>query len=191
MRRRRLLQTTATATTLGLLAGCTESGDRGTDEPTEDGGGPGAGPDDGSEDHNGDDHNGDDQPPEGGSELVNTEFTVTGREGGTRTDQASIDFDEDAGQVTVTGTITGSDMCHTAALEAADHDTDAGRLSVAVVTVDESEEGEMCAQSLVEIDYEAVFTFDGAIPTEVGVSHDGRAVTGAGYGSDSATASDG
>lgn len=133
---------------------------------------------------------GDESPPKpAGTELVAGSFSVVGVDSGAPEGTADVEFDEDEGTVTVTGTITGSDGCATAELGSANYDPAADQLAVDVVTTRrDGTEGQTCTQALVGISYEAAFSFEGEIPSGVSVSHDGRGVMGAGYGSESASA---
>jgi len=113
--------------------------------------------------------------------LESREFTVVDRNGRQR-DDARVRYRTDANEVSVEGTIWGSDGCKTAHLARATYDTDEDRLSVAVVTTDRTDAAEACTQALVEINYEATFSFSNGTPSEVAVSHDGREVTSSARG---------
>lgn len=111
----------------------------------------------------------------GGSRLVDRSFEVRNADCGTDRDAAAASADGD--RVTVTGTITGSDTCHTARLADAAYDADGGRLRVAVESyLPESTATLACAECLVEIDYRATFAFEGGRPATVAVVHDGKEV---------------
>lgn len=120
-----------------------------------------------------------------GDGIETAEFTVEGTENASGDEGGSdAEFNEDESSIVVTGTVIGSDGCATARLaEAAIED---GALNVDVETVDAS--GGMCTQALQAIEYEATLTFDGEIPNEVSVSHDGEGVMGAAYESNSVSA---
>jgi len=94
------------------------------------------------------------------------------------------EFDEDKESVVVTGTIIGNDGCAVARL--AEAYVEGGRLVVDVETV--SNGGEMCTQQLVSIAYSATLRFDGDIPNEISVSHDGESIMGSAYSSNSVSA---
>jgi len=83
----------------------------------------------------------------------------------------------DGADVTVTGTIPGSDTCHTARLADVTYRGRDRRLRIGLESyVPESTETPVCGQCIVEIDYEATFTFEGDRPETVVVVHDGRTV---------------
>jgi hypothetical protein len=110
---------------------------------------------------------------EGASETpsVNeTTFSVTQRQSGSQTSSATVAFDGD--QVVIEGTIWGSDGCKTAELIDAAHDTDADELRISVGTKDKPDAGDMCTQTITEIDYRATVTFANGLPGTVSVSHD-------------------
>ena len=98
-------------------------------------------------------------------------FTVTDQGCGQPTNEASVAFDAADASVAVTGTISGSDACHTARLANVSYDPEAGTLDVTVVSTRE-EGAEACAQCLVAIDYEATFAFAEALPQTVAVTHE-------------------
>ena len=79
---------------------------------------------------------------------------------------ASVSFGDG---VTVTGTIVGNNGCYTAELASAE--LAEGTLTVVVEAVEEKSEDEMCTQALVDVDYEAAFTFEGGLPERVVVRH--------------------
>jgi hypothetical protein len=120
-----------------------------------------------------------------GDGIENAEFTVEGIESASDDEGGSdAEFNEDDRSIVVTGTVIGSDGCATARLaEAAVED---GALEVDIETVDTG--GEMCTQQLVAIRYTATLSFDGEIPNEVSVSHDGESIMGAAYSSNSVSA---
>lgn len=117
-----------------------------------------------------------DSAPDQQIRLESREFTVVDRENGRQHDDARVGYRTDANEVSVEGTIWGSDGCKTARLARATYDADEGRLSVAVVTTDRTDTAEACTQALVEIDYESTFSFSNGTPDEVAVSHDEREV---------------
>lgn len=125
------------------------------------------------------------------TELIDRSFTVESITSGGDGRTADATFDEDAGTVVVTGTIVGKDGCATAELGSAIYDADADELHVDVVTTrQEGAEDKVCTQALVDIDYEATFTFEGEIPSSVSISHDGQGVVSVGYDSSTATESE-
>jgi hypothetical protein len=95
-------------------------------------------------------------------------ITVTGRSGGTETDEASVTFDGSA--VAVTGTIWGNDACYTATL--AGTRLQDGTLTVTVASESDAGTDTMCAEGIIEIDYEVDVAFDGSLPDEVVVEHE-------------------
>lgn len=120
-----------------------------------------------------------------GDDIENAEFTVEGIDSasGDRT-SPDAEFNEDEGSIVVTGMIRGNDGCAVARL--AEAYVEDGGLVVDVETV--SNGGEMCTQQLVDIRYTATVSFDGEIPNEVSVSHDGEDIMGAAYSSNSVSA---
>lgn len=164
MDRRTLLRRTALLGAIGL-AGCTDGGSS-----------PGGGGDDTPAD--GDDPTTEPpttEPPATG-DVDGVDFQVvdvdnTGEPG------ADVTFDADTNEVRITGTITGSDGCKTAALEAVEHDSGADEVTLAVITKDRPDAGDACTQALVYIDYEVTVTFTGGLPSKASVTHDGRGVT--------------
>jgi len=163
MRRRSFLLGTASTTALLALAGCTQSGDRSTDDDTNDSDDPGNQPTD----------SGDHPSTTVADGLVNQSLTVTGSASGTERHDATVEFDADATEVTVTGTIPGEDGCTTAELGDVTYDEQADVLSVTVQTIDIPDSGDACTQAIVEIDYEARLTFAESLPSQVSVTHDG------------------
>ena len=117
-------------------------------------------------------------------------FSVTGISPGSSEERADAAFDEDGERVVVTGTIVGSNGCMTADVGSASYEKEANQLDVNVVTK-ERDDGGMCTQQFVGIDYEATFSFDSGVPSGAAVSHNGHGVMSAGYGSSSASGPDG
>ncbi|MFB6083552.1 MAG: hypothetical protein ABEJ94_04840 [Halorientalis sp.] len=197
MRRRTFIAATASVT-VGL-GGCVQEPGDGTDATSPDGTGPGSQP----EGTDGETDTPDGETPGEGTDAdgsvarawasgghtngVTYSFTSWGPEIGENRDVADIRFESGAGEVLVDGTISGSDSCERARLGSVRYDEAAGTLTVAVetTTIEGCEAG---AQALVGIDYEATFEVDGEFPSEVTVTHDGRAVASATYASASATA---
>ncbi|WP_299268030.1 hypothetical protein [Halorientalis sp.] len=106
---------------------------------------------------------------------------------GENRDVAEVTFDTDAGEVLVDGTVSGNNSCRRAALGSLEYDESAGELTVSVETTD-IEGCEAGAQALVGIDYDGRFEVDGELPSEVTVSHDGQVVAGAAHESSSVSA---
>ncbi|PSP86931.1 hypothetical protein BRC90_11985 [Halobacteriales archaeon QS_4_69_34] len=112
-----------------------------------------------------------------GGALAQGEPTVTDRnftvleQGGNATDNATVTFDDTGGRVVVTGTIVGSEACTNATLGSATFDGQSDTLDV-VVDINRTEPGDVaCGETLNPIDYRAVVTFDGGLPTTVDVAH--------------------
>jgi hypothetical protein len=115
---------------------------------------------------------------EGELSVADQTFEIVENECGEPKNEASVEFDSAATSVALTGTIAGSDACHIAELADASYDPDTGSFDVTVVS--KKEEGaDVCAQCIVEIDYEATFDFDGGPPESVTVVHEsmGESVT--------------
>jgi len=216
MRRRRLLQVTASATAFTALAGCTQDGNRGTDEPTdtddptdtdEPTDNPGSQPGNSTttdaretetgtvEDGPGGSSGSSDAAWGSGGEMDGVEYAFSSQspECGQGEDDVDISFDEEAGEVTLDGVISGSDTCKRATLESVDYDEQNSKLSVVIQTTDREEctDGDMAAgQCIVDIEYEATFTFDDGVPTEASVSHGDKFGASAAHSSSSASAPD-
>jgi hypothetical protein len=187
MRRRALLRAAALAGAAGI-AGCTsdapgdgngggQGGNSPTDSPTDT---PMGDPTDSPTD------TGEDTPTRTpmGNGLVGQSFELTGRGCGEGKEAVDITFDGDF--VRLDGVITGSDACYVAEQESAIYDAANDRLSVNVRAFRPDDE-EACADCVVDISYEARYTFEGETPKEVAVSHDGLEVARAAQ--DSASAS--
>jgi hypothetical protein len=117
-----------------------------------------------------------------GNGIVSEEFEVTNQSCGTGKNAVDITFDGQA--VALDGVIDGSDACYTAEQESVDYDpaTDRMRVNVRAYRPDEDA---MCADCVVDIEYEARYVFEGGTPEEVTVAHDGRDVASARQGSSS------
>lgn len=123
-----------------------------------------------------------------GEGVEGAEFTVEGIQSASGDEEeADAAFNEDEGTIVATGTVIGNDGCATARL--AEAYVEDGALNVDVETVDTG--GEMCTQALVAIEYRATLTFDGEIPNEISVSHDGEGVMSGAFRSSSASAGPG
>lgn len=178
----------AAAATGGLLAGCLDDG---TDD------GPGAGgdtptetgtptPTDGTTETGTDTGTptdaGSDGPANGGTptadgpRVSDRSFEALRTECGQGADEATVTFGER--RVDVAGTISGSNTCYTAELDSATYDESEDTLTVAVrAYVPESDGTQACGQCIVDIDYESTVEFEGGLPGEVVVTHDGERVT--------------
>ena len=120
---------------------------------------------------------------------ISFSFTSYGPECGSATDTTDVRFQPADGQVVVEGTIRGSDVCTRAALGSVEYSESDDRLRIAIETVDIEdckEDGGMGAQCTTDIEYDAQFRFDGDLPGEATVSHDGDAIATAGHDSASA-----
>ncbi|NEU58836.1 hypothetical protein [Halorussus sp. MSC15.2] len=105
------------------------------------------------------------------SSLTDSSFDPATAECGKPAGDASVQFSQENGSVTVTGTISGSNTCYTAKLADASYDPESGTLDVTVASVQKGG-ADACAQCIVEIEYEATFSFDGAVPASVSVVHE-------------------
>lgn len=214
MRRRKFLTVTAAATALSTVAGCTQTGDRSAGDPTdtnESADSPGSQPggtnttatnetdapntETGSVGGDGDGESGSagdsDQGWGSGGTMNGVEFSFSSQspECGQGTDHVDISFDEEAGEVVLDGVIRGSDLCKRATLQSVDYDESADELTVVVETTEQErcEDDEVAAgQCIVDIEYEATFSFDGDVPATASVSHGDRYGATAGHGSASA-----
>ncbi len=124
-----------------------------------------------------DDEDEDDEPPdEREVSLADTRFETVRRGGGTRGDEVSFDFDEEAQTVTVEGLLTGRNSCYTAELESADYDAVEDVFAMNVRPFEDRDEDEMCLQVITEIEYRVVAEFEDGIPGRAVVSHRGTEV---------------
>jgi hypothetical protein len=122
-----------------------------------------------------------------GDGVEDAEFGIEDIENGAGSGDGSSDaeFDDDEGQILVTGSIVGNDGCARARLSEAVVEDDTLKLGIETV----SDGSDVCTEALVGIRYTATFVFDGEIPNEVSVSHDGQGVMSAAYGSESVSES--
>lgn len=169
MQRRTLIAAGAAITTTGI-AGCLG------ETPT-------SGPSDGDPDESDDSP---DSTPEG-TYLADQSFEVERVECGSEYGDHEVTTED--GVITVEGILDGSNGCYTAELVTAEYDADADELYVEVESVDGSDEGEMCTQCIVEIEYVATFTFENDAPANVRVDQRGVS-TGSSSSSGSASASE-
>jgi len=107
--------------------------------------------------------------------VEDASLTVVNRTAGQNVDAAEVTVADDA--VAIEGTIWGSDSCKTATLGTVTYDTASDTLRVAVATTDREDAGDVCAQAIQEIDYQAGVTVSGGPPGTVTVTHDDRSVT--------------
>lgn len=219
MNRRSFLRVAASAGALGALAGCTRSpsGNDSSDDPGADGDTtettPGTANDQvttPTTDTTATDTTTTEEPSGPGTPATptGTPMSRTGTRDGveyavgvTRAECASgsqvnevddIDFDEDASEIVVTGTIDAATPCKAVDVSAIDHDESGGSVTVTIATVEREDAPEMCTQCIGALDYEATLTFGDEFPSEASVVHDGqsgrRGVASAAYGSSSASA---
>jgi hypothetical protein len=199
MKRRHFLTTTAAATALGTIAGCTQGpGDGGTDDPTDD---PTEDPTDTSSPTDsptaspGEDGSPvpDDSTGSSGSAWGESgagdgySYSVSFQNAECSGEQGAVEItrDEDASAIDVDGAIGVSNPCHTASVESIEYDESAAALTVSLSSSEDSEEGQLCAQCMATIEYEAEITFDDDLPEEVSVHHDKQGWS-ASWGSSSA-----
>lgn len=157
----------------GALAGCTVS--RGnSDDP-----GDGSGNTDMTDpaDDSGDvppptDTDGDVPPPTDGGSTLESELSVLGTSAGSTDGDVSVTVSD--GRVTVTGTITGANSCHTARLGPIDFED--GTLVVRVESYEDAADDVDCRPVETGIDYEVAIETGGDRPRTVRVEHDGRLV---------------
>jgi hypothetical protein len=109
---------------------------------------------------------------EGPPALVEQSLSVTGGECGNGQDDASASFGD--GRVEITGTISARDRCQGARVQSATYDVDADRLSV---TVETEKAGDVCAQCISDVYYEATFSFEGELPGSLVLTHERRGRT--------------
>jgi hypothetical protein len=121
-----------------------------------------------------------------GGGIEDAAFRVEESGGGSGTkERADAEFEDDKRRILLTGTVFVKDGCATARL--ANATVEEGSLDVNIEKV--SDGSEVCTEALVAMRYEATFLFDGEIPNEVSVSHDGQGVMSAAYGSESVSES--
>jgi len=102
-------------------------------------------------------------------ELADSGFEITGKEGGSGTDTATVSTDDLI--VTVEGVISGRNGCQTAELDSVTYNAETDELTVAVVTTRRADAGPACTQEIVAIDYVATAEFDHGTPGHVVVTH--------------------
>lgn len=155
-------------------AGCTAG-------PSDDGGTEGTDPDDSNDSNSSNDSNGTDgtDGTAGAAvDLLNTDFEVVSQDCGQGASNSDVSYGESS--VTVEGVVTGSDTCHTARLQDATYDAEADTLTVAVESyVPEENQGQSCAQCIVDIQYTATADFEGGLPAKTIVTHGGEEVASA------------
>lgn len=102
--------------------------------------------------------------------LVDESFETIDAGCGQQTNEATVEFEDES--VVVTGTIPGANACYVAELADASFDHDEGALDVTVASTEDSAENKACAECITELDYEAIFAFDGGLPATVTVVHE-------------------
>lgn len=100
--------------------------------------------------------------------TVDSDFTVTDQSCGTGENAASISFGDR--NVTVDGTIRGSNTCATAVLDSIEWPGDTLTVSVKATQM-ETTETVACAQCITDIGYTADLSIDGPLPARVKVIH--------------------
>ncbi len=176
MQRRDILKRASAATTVGLLGGCL----------SREGGSPGGSGEDG------DGTNTTETTTTTASETTTTEGTtetgtttrtsttdttvkdqslkVLGAECGQPKNDAVIEFKDSKKRLVVTGSMTGSDSCTRPTIESAKFDSESDAFVVTMGT--KQKDGSVgCSECITEIKYRATFTFEGALPKSVKVTH--------------------
>lgn len=153
MKRRALLAAAAAATTTGV-AGCLRSSGFGDSNPGQT------------------DEVATDDPDDDETHLEDRSFEVERVECGD--EFGSHDVIQEDGQVTVEGTLDGSNACYTAELVRGEYVSDEDTLYVEVESVEDDDEGEMCNSCIVEIEYVATFEFANGEPKSVRVDQRGQ-----------------
>lgn len=172
MKRRTFMITTAAG--LAGLSGCIDGGGNGNGN--------------GGNNTTGNNSDNDGQNNTGTPELTDTEFEVQDIQSGTEVNEAQVEFDQENSSVGITGTISGSDGCKTAALSNAEYNQEEDELRVEIITRDREDAGDTCTQAIVEINYTATIHFSGSLPHNASVYHNGNMVSGASWMADSASA---
>jgi len=208
MHRRRFIQVAASAGAVGVLAGCTQDQGGSDSDETDDGTDEGRTSEEsttteaettataeGSQATTTAERSGGDRTRTGTRDGVDYSISITGSRCGNGAEDNEVDdiaFDEEAVEIVVTGTIDAATPCEVVDASAIDHDESGGHVTVTVATVEPANDPDVCQQCLGALDYEATLAFDGSIPSEASVVHDGqsgrRELSSAGYGSESATA---
>ncbi|WP_254544050.1 hypothetical protein [Halomarina pelagica] len=110
----------------------------------------------------------------GASSITGEQFQAQSSNCGQGKESASVTF-PGGDQVKVTGVISGKNACHSARL--GDVSLEGGTLTVPVQTyVPEQMKNATCSQCIVDIEYQASFTFGGEVPQRVVVTHHGEQV---------------
>lgn len=86
---------------------------------------------------------------------------------------ATVGFDRDSNEVTVTGVLRTSNPCYRAVLDSTRYEADTGTLNLAVRAAPTDGECIMCVGT---VDYEAIVTLSGGLPDTVEITHDGQVV---------------
>ncbi|SNZ12074.1 hypothetical protein SAMN06269185_1482 [Natronoarchaeum philippinense] len=105
--------------------------------------------------------------------LAGTQIETTGTDS-EATHEAVVTFDE--GSVTVDGTITAPTPCHDAAVQRAAYDESGDKLRFVVETV-QTDTDMLCTQVISGVAYTLTAEFDGGLPGNVVVVHEGASET--------------
>lgn len=102
-----------------------------------------------------------------GPTLQDRSFTVVSAECGTGKNESSASFETNS--VRVSGTIPGSDSCHTAELKHVACEQDTLTVSVAAY---KQESDTPCSMCVTDVEYDATFDFESDLPHRIVVLHD-------------------
>jgi hypothetical protein len=108
-------------------------------------------------------------PTEMPPKLTDSTIAVQSVDCGQQVSEATVVFESD--HVPIAGTIWAPDPGWTATLVDAAYDHEDDELAV-TVGVEESDEDEMVAQCIAEVDYEVTATFESTLPGRVAVTHE-------------------
>ncbi|MFW6321589.1 MAG: hypothetical protein ACOC0Z_07025 [Halohasta sp.] len=161
MYRRSVCRTTAAAAVLGL-AGCL-------------GGGSGSGSNDSDpDDPNGNDSTTNDTATDSETDVIDNnrikESTLTRTGDCSEAGEATVSFDENDPEVTVTGCVTGHNGCAEPVVDDASEAD--GVFQVVIGEADLSEPGTACTEALVQRGYELRLRFVDDLPSTIEVVHD-------------------
>lgn len=102
-----------------------------------------------------------------GPTLQDRSFTVVSAECGTGKNESSASFETNS--VRVSGSIPGSDSCHTAELKHVACEQDTLTVSVAAY---KQESDTPCSMCVTDVEYDATFNFESDLPHRIVVLHD-------------------
>lgn len=128
------------------------------------------------EDAPGNESDGDGSDPVGSDPpvtIADTDLTIRSR--GEASADATPSYWHRGGALHVRGVVTGSDACKTARLADAAWDRDREAVRVQIDTVDAEDAGDMCAQVVTPIAYEATIQYEGP-ESDLVLEHDGEEV---------------